>query len=90
MTLEASVFARSVVTQTIELFNYDSGAWEEISLQNASRLSDATVEVVIDVNAARFIHPGSGELRAEIGFLSPQRRQRFTSHVDHFSWTIDP
>ena len=37
VTLEGAVFARSNVVQTIELFDYDLGVWEQVDSQNANR-----------------------------------------------------
>lgn len=41
VTLESAVFARSEVIQTIELYNYVSGAWEQVDSRNAARFTDA-------------------------------------------------
>ncbi len=55
ITLEGSVFARTVVTQRIELFDYDLGAWEQVDLRDASRFSDGVVNVSPTGDVSRFV-----------------------------------
>ncbi|GIV01471.1 MAG: hypothetical protein KatS3mg015_0301 [Fimbriimonadales bacterium] len=55
------------VRQRIELFNYQSGQWEQVDERNAT-FADTTVEIPVTSNATRFIQPGTRQMRARIGF----------------------
>lgn len=55
------------VIQRIELFNYASGTWETVDERNAP-FADTTVVVTISSNAERFVHQGSREVKARIGY----------------------
>ena len=88
LTLEASVFARLEVTQTIELFDFDSDSWEQVDSRPASRFIDAVVEVSVAGDVSRFVESGSSNIQARIRFVSANPRQQFTSHTDQFIWTI--
>ncbi len=86
--LEGSVFARSTVEQTIELFDFEAGTWVTIDTRAASRLTDTTATVVAPGSSNRFIETGSQSIRARISFLSIVARQRFSSNTDLFQWKI--
>ncbi|MEM7453011.1 MAG: hypothetical protein AAF456_01530 [Planctomycetota bacterium] len=88
ITLEGSVFARSTVVQTIELFNYDSSSWEQVNSQNANRFSDTTVTVEPGGDLSRFVEPGTDCIEARVRYQSPSARQQFTSNTDLFTWVI--
>lgn len=89
LTLEGSVFARSTVNQTIELFNFDTGLWEVIDVRAANRFGDSTVTVSPGGDLSRFVEDGTLDMKARIRFVSPSNRQRFTSNTDQFFWTIE-
>ena len=88
VALESSVFARSVVNQSVELFDFDANDWEEVDLRQASRFSDESIEISIQNSASRFVEPGTNQMWARVGYDSPQNRQRFTSNIDVFFWTV--
>ncbi len=88
VTLEASVFARGPVIQTIELFDFDAATWEQIDARPASRLSDATITVAATGDLSRFIQPGTNRIEARIRYQSVNPRQRFSSNTDQLIWTI--
>jgi hypothetical protein len=88
VTLEGSVFARSTVNQSIELFNYETASWEMIDIRPASRFNDSTVTVNVPGFVRRFIDPESGAMRARILYRSVNPRQQFSSNTDMFSWSI--
>ena len=90
VTLEASVFARSTVHQSIELFDFESKLWEIVDIRDATRFVDSVAQVTMDLDPSRFVEPTTGRLLARIQFESPQARQRFASNIDHFFWTITP
>ncbi|MEM7456620.1 MAG: hypothetical protein AAF456_19905 [Planctomycetota bacterium] len=89
MTVEASVFARSPVTQQISLFNFDSGSYETIDSQNAQRFTDKVVVVDASGDLSRFVQNGTNQVRARIRFESVSQRQQFRSDIDRVLWTID-
>ena len=89
VTLEASVFARSTVNQSIDLFNYQTLAWEEIDTRAASRLTDQVTTVMATGDLARFVSPDDGCVLARVRFESLAARQNFSANVDQFFWTIE-
>lgn len=54
------------VLQRIELYNFESAAWELLDERPAPR-ADVNIAVGIRGRAGRFVHPASGEVRARIG-----------------------
>ena len=88
VTLEGSVFARSEVEQTIELFDYVAGAWEQFDTRAATRFTDSTVTVAATGDLSRFVETGTMCLQARIRYQSINPRQRFASNTDQFIWTI--
>ena len=88
-SVEASVFARSTVVQVIELWDFDTGSWEQIDTRNASRFLDSTVTIELSGDVARFVEPGTQAVRSRIKFTSGSQRQRFTANVDQIVWTFE-
>lgn len=90
ISYEGSVFARTAVNQTIELFNYDSGAWDQIDSRKATRFIDSVVIAPTGGDLSRFVEDGSLIIRARVSHQSDGNpRQQFTSNHDQFSWTIE-
>ena len=87
-TLEGSVFARSEVTQTIELFDYAVNDWEQIDSRAATRFTDSSVTVAATGDLSRFVESGTMCIQARIRYQSPVARQQFSSNTDQFIWTI--
>ncbi|MEM7457169.1 MAG: hypothetical protein AAF456_22700, partial [Planctomycetota bacterium] len=85
---EASIFARGNATQTISLFNYDTGAFEAIDARNAARFGDSTVTVMPSGDPSRFVEPGTGNMEARIRYNSGIARLQFTVNADQAFWTI--
>ena len=88
--MEGAVFARSTVNQTIELFDYDAEAWEEIDSRRAERLNDGVVNVEAPGELSRFVEPVTHCMQARVRFTSTNPRRRFVSGTDQFKWTITP
>ena len=86
--LEASVFARSTVIQSIDLYNYTIDDWEEVDSRNAARFVDQTADVALSGDLSRFVEPGTGTLTSRIRFESVNRRQKFSANIDHVLWTV--
>ena len=89
LAIEGSVFARGTVTQAIDIFDFESQAWEQVSLGNATRFVDSRVQVQPAGNLARFVGP-DGLLRSRLRFQGSTRRMRFTSNLDQVEWIIIP
>lgn len=89
-TLEGNVIARSNVVQTIELFDFASGIWEEVDSRNAARVPSP--DIVVSASPAgdlsRFVEPGTLCIEARIRYQSDNPRQRFASATDQAIWTI--
>jgi hypothetical protein len=88
--LEGAVFARSPVQQSIAVYNYAFGMWEDVDTREASRFVDSVVTVQLTGDLTRFIEPGTNFMQARISFQSDNPRQQFTSNTDQFMWTINP
>lgn len=88
LTLEGSVFARSTVNQTIELFNYDTSTWDPVDTRKANRFDDSIVNVDVEGDLARFVEAATRCMRARVRFQSVNPRQQFASRTDLFTWTI--
>lgn len=86
--LEASVFARTSVTQTIWLFNYLTNTFEEVDTRQAARFSDAVVSIVPDGDLSRFVDQATGQVKAKIRFESANPRQQFSANIDQIIWNI--
>ncbi|MEM7453003.1 MAG: discoidin domain-containing protein [Planctomycetota bacterium] len=89
ITFEGSVFARSAVTQSVELFNYDAQNWELVDSRNASRFSDTATVIGVNGDLSRFVEPGSLTIEARVRYRSVNPRQQFSSNTDQFIWTIE-
>ena len=89
ITLEGSVFARSAVNQTLEIFDYQAGQWDELDVRAASRFTDSGFTVsVTDPDLSKYVEPGTNCVEARVRFESPAPRQRFASNTDHLIWVI--
>ena len=87
-TLEGSVFARSQVVQSIDLYNYTADSWEEIHSRDASSFTDSTTIAEATGDLSRFVQPETRMIEARCRFESPSQRQQFTANVDQTVWTI--
>ncbi len=88
VTLEGSVFARSPVDQTIELYDYIAGDWELVDTRVATQSVDSTVTVAATGDLSRFVEPDTLCIEARVRYQSPVARQQFSSNTDQFIWTI--
>lgn len=86
--LESAVFARLTVIQSIDFFNYVDNGWEEMDMRNASRFSDAVVDISPGGDLSRFVESGARSIKARIRFESASTRQRFSAFIDQAVWTI--
>lgn len=89
LTLVGSVFARTEVNQTIEMFNYDTNSWEQVDVSSASRFFDVTTSVELTGDLSRFVDDSTNEIQSRITFQSTNPRQQFSSNTDMFTWTIE-
>lgn len=86
---EGSVFARTTVVQSLDIWNYDSGEWEEVDSRDASRFIDASVSLSLAGDLTRFIEPGTGKMLSRVRFVSNNPRQRFTANVDRIGFMVE-
>ena len=87
--LESSVFARSQVTAQIQLFDYQTQTWETIQTATAARFNDSTISGEATGDLSRFVEQNTLGMKARVEYVSGNPRQKFTSNVDAFSWTIE-
>ena len=88
VTLEGAVFARSLVNQTIELYDYVASDWVLIDTRAATTFLDSTVTVAASGDLSRFVEPTTRSIEVRIRYQSPVARQQFASNTDQFIWTI--
>ncbi|MCH8977855.1 MAG: exo-alpha-sialidase [Armatimonadetes bacterium] len=79
------------VTQSIELFNYDSGTWEEVDARPAETV-DSITHVLISVDPGRFIEATTLQVRARIIYQQTGLTLLWpwTASIDRANWTILP
>ena len=89
ITLEGAVFSRSNVEQTIALYDFDAGAFEVVSTENASRAPnpDLTITAMGTGDLSRFVGPGNA-IQVRVRFRGSTNRLQFTSNTDQLYWTI--
>lgn len=92
-TLEASTSAlpASGVRQRIELFNFNTNSYEIVDERSATS-ADSVVTVNINVDASRFIDPGTTGVRARIGWFqqAPLLAPNWLVRIDQTVWTLTP
>ncbi|MCH7527521.1 MAG: hypothetical protein IID39_08795 [Planctomycetes bacterium] len=90
-TLETRVDTPGV-TQTISLFNYDAGEFEEIDSRTASFNNDSTVEIVVGGDPSRFIKSDTLEMKAELTWKPGPLVILFPWNIgiDQAVWSITP
>lgn len=89
ISFEGSVTMRgNVVTQTVELFDYDTSEWEVVDSRRARRF-DRLVELSLDGELSRFVEAKTRCVEARISYDAASTRT-FSSNTDQFVWTIFP
>ena len=80
-----------IVTQRIELFNYDVGTWEQVDERTATT-TDTVVVVTIDTNADRFIEPGTRSVEARLNWFDPGAlfSPSWSASIDQATWFVTP
>lgn len=86
-TLEGSVFSRTDVNQSVELYDYDAASWVVIDTMLASRFTDSVETFAATGDLARFVD-SNGDIEARVTFQSLNPRQQFSSNTDQATWTI--
>lgn len=86
---EGSVFARSDVTQILEMFDYDLASWEQVDSRLANRFTDLLTEAMPAGDLSRFVEAGTGCLRARVRFVSANPRQQFQANIDQMIWSVE-
>ncbi len=74
--------------QRIELFNFQSSTWEQLDERDGPQ-ADTPIDLVITTNPSRFLEPGTGVIRARIGYHD--RGVTFIAwggRFDRVTWTV--
>lgn len=85
---EGSVFARTGVTQTISLFDFEVDEWVEFDSRAASRFVDSTTSISPDGDVTRFVNPNNSRMLARVEYMGLSQRSLFTANIDLASWLI--
>ena len=80
VTLEASANTPGL-TQTIEMFNWGTGQYEEVDVSGASFNADSVVTVDVSASILDYVEFGTGSVRSRIGW-------RQTGIIFIYPWTI--
>ena len=87
--VEAAVFARGAINQTIEMFDFENGDWVEVDSRLASRFSDSTTAAQPSGPLTRFVEPGTQRVLSRVRFQSPNPRRLFSAGVDQLIWLVN-
>ena len=79
------------LAQSIDLFNFNTGVWEEIESTDI-QLKDVTVSAEVSGDPSRFVGPGSNLILARLNFepAGPVLFFPWAIGIDQFAWTIVP
>jgi uncharacterized membrane protein len=88
-TLEAAMFARSTVNQSIWLFDYVADDFEQLDIRQAATFTDLVTTVMPTGDLSRFVEPVTGCVKARVVFQSVNPRQQFTANIDQIIWQIE-
>ncbi len=91
LTVKLEATANTVgITQSIEMFNWDTGQYEEVDSQAASLNNDSVVTVDLTANIVNYVEVGTGLVKTRTGwratgivFLYP-----WTISIDQVAWTV--
>lgn len=88
--LEASVSTPGLM-QTLWLYNYDIGQYEEVDFWSGTP-SDSVVEVVVSTDAGRFVQAGTREMKAKVSYkqVGIVLHWPWSARFDQTAWTIVP
>lgn len=80
------------VTQTISLFDYVAGQYEEMDSRAGSLNVDESIEIVVDGDPSRFVNSETLEIKAELTWKPPPLVLMFpwSVEIDQAVWAIDP
>jgi len=90
VTLEAGASTVGL-TQRIRLFNHDTQSFEELDTGFATP-ADSVVQVKVPGDPARFVHPDTLEMRAELTWKAngPVTTYPWQVGIDQVMWTVKP
>jgi hypothetical protein len=80
VTLEAQADTPGL-TQTIEMFNYNSSEYELVDSQSASFNVDNVATIDVSANITDYVEPGTGAVQSRVGW-------RTTGPILIYPWTI--
>lgn len=84
VTLEASANTVGII-QTIEMFNWSTGQYEEVDSQSASLNSDSVVTVDLTANITEYVSAVTESVRARMGWRATGIGWQIC--IDQVSWT---
>lgn len=89
ITMEASANT-SGLTQTIEMFNWNTGQYELVDSQSASVNSDSVVEVDLTSESTNYVQSGTAAVKSRIGFKATGLIFLFpwTASIDQQVWNV--
>jgi phospholipase/lecithinase/hemolysin len=80
------------LTQTIELFNWTAGQYQQVNSKAASFNNDFTVQIDLTDNVGHFVQSGTGLIKARVGWRAtgPISIYPWTIRIDRVFWTLAP
>jgi hypothetical protein len=86
----ASGFPLGSIRQRIALFDYANGTWVTIS-EGPAAGADRLTEIVIDINARRFVDPISHEVSARASWFDQGTvNAGWQARIDMAGWLLTP
>ena len=89
VTLEAQA-GTTGLTQTIEMFNWNTGQYEQVDAQSASWNEDSIVTVELTFFISDFVQGGTGAVETRVGWndTGPILNYPWTICIDQVVWTV--
>ncbi len=90
VTLESTANTPGI-SQTIEMFNWNSGMYEEVDVTGAGFDNDLVVTIDVSAGIMDYVQAGTGAVRSRIGWrmVGPILIFPWTISVDQVVWTVE-
>ncbi len=86
--LEAKVNQQGNIRQQIEVFNFQTNAYELIDTRMASNQVDGVVTKTLTGDPSRFINPENGLMRTRLKFVGVRTRFNSEACIDQLIWRV--
>jgi hypothetical protein len=79
------------LTQTMEVFNWNTGQYQLVDSRTASFNNDAVTNIDVTSSISNFVQPGTGAIRSRMGWRAtgPVVLFPWTICIDQFVWSVE-